>query len=95
MKTKISLAALALAGAMLALPVSAQAHFDRGYHKDWRCHMFGWLDHSRCKKKVVKRKKGKKKVAKKAKKRRNNAPAFAVADGAAAGGPVHFLTGLP
>ena len=65
MKTKISLAALALAGAMLAMPVTAQAHFDRGYHKDWRCHMFGWLDHSRCKK-VVKHKKHKK-VAKKAK----------------------------
>ena len=57
MKTKISLAALALAGAMLALPVGAQAHFDRdwhkgwdrAWHKHWRCHMFGWLDHSRCK----------------------------------------------
>ena len=35
---------------MLALPVSAQAHFDQGVHKNWRCHMFGWLDHSRCKK---------------------------------------------
>jgi hypothetical protein len=67
MKTKISLAALALAGAMLALPVSAQAHFDRGVHKDWRCHMFGWLDHSRCKKAVKKHKKHGKKVAKKKK----------------------------
>ncbi|HJZ43061.1 MAG TPA: hypothetical protein VJ233_05025 [Hyphomicrobiaceae bacterium] len=67
MKTKISLAALALAGAMLALPVSAQAHFDRGVHKNWRCHMFGWLDHSRCKKAVKKHKKYGKKVAKKKK----------------------------
>jgi hypothetical protein len=65
MKTKITLGALALAGAMLAMPVSANAHFDRGWHKDWRCHMFGWLDHSRCKK-AVKAKHGKK-VAKKSK----------------------------
>ena len=66
MKTKISLAVLALAGAMLALPVSAQAHSHRGYHKDWSCHMFGWLDHSRCKKAVKKyKKKHGKKVAKK------------------------------
>jgi hypothetical protein len=52
MQTKISLAAMALAAAMLTMPVSAQAHFDRGAHKNWRCHMFGWLDHSRCKKAV-------------------------------------------
>jgi len=50
MKTKICLATLALAGAMLAMPAGAQAHFDRGFHQDWRCRMFGWLDHSRCKK---------------------------------------------
>jgi hypothetical protein len=70
MKTKISLAALALAGAMLALPVSAQAHFDRGYHKDWSCHMFGWLDHGRCKKVYVKKHK---KHVRKARKSRKQA----------------------
>lgn len=48
MTTKLSLAAAALAVAMLTMPVSAQAHFDRGVHKNWRCHWFGWLDHSRC-----------------------------------------------
>ena len=49
MKIKLGLAAAALAVAMLAIPVSAEAHFDRGVHKNWRCHWFGWLDHSRCK----------------------------------------------
>ncbi len=49
MKTKLSLAAAALAVAMLSVPVSAEAHWDRGVHKNWRCHWFGWLDHSRCK----------------------------------------------
>jgi hypothetical protein len=63
MKTKISLATLALAGVMLALPAGAQAHFDRGWDKDWRCHMFGWLDHSRCKKAVKKYRKHGKKAA--------------------------------
>jgi hypothetical protein len=53
MKTNLSLAAAALAVAMFAIPVSAQAHFDGGVHKNWRCHWFGWLDHSRCK--VVKK----------------------------------------
>jgi hypothetical protein len=64
MKTKFGLVTLAVTGAMLAMPVSAQAHFDRGYHGDCRCHMFSWLDHNRCKK-VVKHKRHVKKVAKK------------------------------
>jgi hypothetical protein len=67
MKTKITLAAVAAAFALLVLPVNAQAFHHRGHDKSWRCHMFGWIDHSRGKKVVVK--KGKKKYAKKATKK--------------------------
>jgi hypothetical protein len=37
MTTKLSLAALAIAAGLLAMPANAHATFDRG----WRCNMFG------------------------------------------------------
>ncbi|KAB2919767.1 MAG: hypothetical protein F9K29_04035 [Hyphomicrobiaceae bacterium] len=67
--TTLSLAALALAAAVVAMPLGAEAaHKRTTAAKTWDCEMFGWLDSSLCKKKVVK-KAGKKKYAKRSKKK--------------------------
>ena len=71
MKTKISLAGLALAALMLAMPASAEA----GFHKHGmfkRDCLFGWLDRDfgrKVMKKGKKKKHAKKKMMKKAKKK--------------------------
>ncbi len=70
--TTLSLAALALAAAVIAMPLSAEAAHKRSAVKTWDCEMFGWLDASLCKQKAVKKhvkKHGKKKYATKSSKR--------------------------
>jgi hypothetical protein len=62
MKTKISLAAMALAALMLAMPATAEAGFVRHGAMKRDC-LFGWLMRDEAKKVVKKGKK--KKVAKK------------------------------
>jgi hypothetical protein len=66
MKSKFSLAALALAGAMLAVPVSAEAHWDKqwwSWEKQWwgrKDCMWWWRGHDDHAKKVHKKKRWKK-----------------------------------
>ena len=55
MKGKLTLATVAVAFAMLAMPGSASAHFDRHGWRKMECCMFGWMHHGFCKK-VVKHK---------------------------------------
>jgi hypothetical protein len=69
MKTKLTLATVAVAFAVLAMPGAASAHFDR---RDWRMdtcrkdRVFGWMYQWHCKKAVKHKhyvhKKAKKKV---------------------------------
>jgi hypothetical protein len=67
MKSKISLAALAVAAVMLAMPANAQAGFhSHGWAKMEKC-LFGWMHRHHGKAdKVVYKKKGMKKGKKKA-----------------------------
>jgi hypothetical protein len=49
MKSKLTLATVALAFAVLAMPGTASAHFDRHVWKKVDCVLFGWMHHGRCK----------------------------------------------
>jgi acetyl-CoA acetyltransferase len=52
MTGKLSLAAVAVAFAMLAMPGTASAHFHKHSWSKMDCALFGWMDHRRCHKAV-------------------------------------------